>query len=485
MSDKVTEHTSNIFIKRIFGFSMASWVNCLISLISTPITTALFVPAELGKVNLFLSYINILIPFAYMGFDQAYVRYYNEPCKGNTSKSLFKLCTVTSLLLSSIVIFFVLIFGNTLSNNIIGHYSFSIIVSISVYLLSSVMLRYTNLKARMENNIVDYFIQSVVITIITKLSFVVIAINNPEGEIAIVFRALLICVCACVFGVRAIISSRGSQICNIKDSLFELSKYAIPLFPTVFLVMLNTSMAQIFLEKYVDYTSIGIYSNAVTISGIISILQSGLNTFWTPFVYEYHTQNNKIQKMHHIISFLLIFLALGMIGGKDIIYLILVDKQYWASKLIMPLLLVSPVCDTISETMGLGIELSKKTYLKFPVYCVNILVNLGTCLVLIPRMGVIGAAISNALASLSMLIVKSVIGEKYYKCSDNYFRLIVGMVSFLIIAVLNIVIDSLFIRLIIVLIAIIILCVVYYETTKYLVSIAKRMLSEKLQKRSK
>jgi O-antigen/teichoic acid export membrane protein len=189
--------------------------------------------------------------------------------------------------------------------------------------------------------------------------------------------------------------------------------------------------------------------------------------------------------MHHIISFLLIFLALGMIGGKDIIYLILVDKQYWASRLIMPLLLVSPVCDTISETLGLGIELSKKTYLKLPVYCVNIMVNLGACLILIPRMGVIGAAISNALASLSMLIVKSVIGEKYYKCSNDYFRLIVGMVSFLMVAILNIVIDLLFVRIFIVLIATIILCIVYHETIKDLVNIAQRMLSEKLQKRNK
>ena len=34
---------------------------------------------------------------------------------------------------------------------------------------------------------------------------------------------------------------------------------------------------------------------------------------------------------------------------------------------------------------------------------------------------------ANGLASLSMLLVKALIGERYYRCSDNYFSLIVSM----------------------------------------------------------
>lgn len=479
------ESNSNTFIKRIFGFSMASWVNCLVSFISTPITTALFVPSELGKINLFLSYINILIPFAYMGFDQAYVRYYNEPCEKNSNKSLFKLCTFISLMLSIAVIVVVFVFGDIFSNNIVGFYSAIVVLAVSVYLLSSVMLRYTGLKARMENKVIDYFVQSVSITIITKLSFVLVAIYSPKGDIAIVFRTGLLFLCACIFTVRAYKTCRNHKIRCPKKTMMELSKYALPLFPTVFLVMLNTSLAQIFLEKYVDYNSIGIYSNAVTIAGIITILQSGLNTFWTPFVYEYYEQKNKIQKMHHIISFLLILLALMMIGGKDIIYYILVDKQYWSSKLIMPLLLISPVCETISETLGLGIELSKKTYLKLPVYCINIVVNIASCIILIPKFGVLGAAISNVLASLSMLIAKSIIGERFYKCSNNYFSLIIGMSLFLVVAVMNCFIKDFWIRSLISLFAVLILCFLYQSTIKTLITIAKQLVVEQKNKRGK
>ena len=35
---------SQTFIDRVVGFSLASWINCIISVIATPITTAVFPP---------------------------------------------------------------------------------------------------------------------------------------------------------------------------------------------------------------------------------------------------------------------------------------------------------------------------------------------------------------------------------------------------------------------------------------------------------
>ena len=468
------ESSGKIFVKRVFGFSMASWINCLISLVSTPITTALFAPAELGKINLFISYANIFIPFVYLGFDQAYIRFFNEPCGRNNSKSLFRLCLNISIILTLLVSVFILFAEKTLSSNIVGYESFSIALCLVLYLLATMFLRYTNLKARMENNILSYSVQAILSTIIIKISFVLVAFVKPEAGVAIEFRSLLLFLLALIFAVKALINCRRSKIDKSYKTLRELSKYAIPLFPTVFLVMLNLSLSQIFLKKYVDYSMLGIYSNAVTIAGIISILQSGLNAFWTPFVFEYYKEKEKIQKMHHTISFLLIGLALGITLFQDVIYFILVNEQYWASKAIMPLLLISPVCETISETLGLGIEISKKTYLKIPVYLINISVNVLSCIILIPHFGVVGAAAANALASLSMLVAKTIIGEHYYKCSDNYLYLISGMSMLIGIAMLNYFIKSILIRTSIVLVALVVLCIVY---KKSLVMLLKNIMS--------
>lgn len=473
------------FAKRIFGFSMASWINCIISFIATPITTALFLPEELGKINLFISYANIIIPVIYLGFDQAFVRFYNEPSGKNTSGSTFKLCVSISTVMSLASFIFIFGFWRHFSRKIIGYETILISISMCIYLFATMLLRYTNLKARMENNVKKFCIQSIVSTIIIKLSFVSVALVKADAIYAISIRAILLIIAAAYFSFSVFVSCRNEKIDSCTYVLKDMGRFALPVFPTAFLVMLNLYLAQLMLNKYVDYSMIGIYSNAVTIASIITIVQSGLNTFWTPFVYEYYKEQTKIQKMHHIVAFLMLSMALLIIIFKDLIYLVLVNERYWASKAIMALLLISPICETISETLGLGIELTKRTYLKLPVYAINIVVNFTACSLLIPRYGIFGAGIANALASLSMLVSKTVIGEKYYKCSNNYYRLILGIIILVSLAVSNYFIQNNSVIIICALSGLLVLCLIYADTIRLLINASSQIIRQLVSKESK
>lgn len=478
------ENTGTKFVSRIFGFSMASWVNCIISLIATPITTAVFAPEELGKVNMLISYANIIIPFIYMGFDQAYVRFHNEPLGKNTSGSMFKLCLSFSVILVVPTTIITLIMWKSISAGIIGYSSLFIYFCLILYVLATMLMRYANLKARMDNNIWLFFVQSVLSTIIIKISFACVALIKPSAEYAIFFRTALLFLVGLVFVIAAVSKCRKEPTdCNKKVTK-ELLKYGIPLFPTVFIIMLNTSLSQLILKNYVEYEMIGIYSNAVTMASIITIVQSGLNTFWTPFVYEYRNEQTKIQKMHHIVAYLLITCGFAIIAFQDLVYLILVNKKYWASKAIMGLLMISPISETISETLGLGIELSKKTYMKLPVYVVSIVVNGLSCLLLIPKFGIVGAAIANAISSLTMLIIKSIIGEHYYRCSDNYAKLIICMALFIATAIFSSFFNNGIAKILIAVSGIVLATIVYSKTVLLLLKNLMQIKNRFLRKRN-
>lgn len=423
----VNKNESQTFINRVVGFSLASWVNCIISLIATPITTAFFPPEELGKIALFISYANVLIPFVYMGYDQAYVRFYNEPCGKNDKYGIFKICSFITLLFAVIVSLVVFLGWRYFSSNIVGSPNFWVALSLAIYIVAFLLSRMCNLKSRMDNNVKLFCIQSVISTIIIKVSFVLVVVIKPSAEYALYLRSILLLIAFGWFFVKAIHACKDSLADWSKPVIKELSKFSLPLFPTTFLEMLNASLAQIMLRRYVDFSQMGIFSNAVTIAALITIVQSGLNAFWTPFVYEYYKEPSKIQKMHHIFSLLMFIMALLIILLQDPIYYFLVDESYWESKTVLALLVIAPVCDVLAETLGLGIELSKKTYLKLPVYIINIVVNVLACILLIPRYGIFGAAAASALASLSMLVARSIIGEHFYKCSDNYTKIIISM----------------------------------------------------------
>ena len=166
--------SSNTFISRIIGFSLASWVNCVIAVIATPITTALFSPEEMGKISLFLSYANFIVPFIYFGFDQAYCRYYNEPIGNNTKESLFKLISKIMLALSLIVSAVVACLWRYFSVSILGYPTIIVSVNLIVYALGLMFSRMCALKYRMDNNVKQFCINSILATVIIKLSIVLL-----------------------------------------------------------------------------------------------------------------------------------------------------------------------------------------------------------------------------------------------------------------------------------------------------------------------
>ena len=421
---------SKNLINRILGFSLATWVNCLITFISTPIVTALFVPEELGKVNLFVTCANVITPFVYIGFDQAFARFYHEPPSKNTAHSLGRICLFFStsfFLIVSVVIFAI---RNYISGKIIGYYFGPVVISLIVFVFAEYIMRYTQLNARMQNKVLQYSIQSIISTFVIKLSFVFVALIKPSAESAIMFRSASYLLTSIIFVTLFLRQGRNEKIYIDKETCSELSKYAVPLFPAHFLMALYNSLPMFMLSKYADYSDIGIYSNAVTIASIVTVVQAGLTVFWAPFVYEYYkTEKRKLQLMHHVISISVIGFGFLLILCQYPIYKILVAKQYWQSREIFALLVLSPVCYTISETLGIGIDLVKKTYLKLPVFAINIAVNYLASILLIPRYGVFGAAMATAAASLVMLITKACLGNKYYRCCDNYLKLAFGIAT--------------------------------------------------------
>lgn len=455
------------FLKGFVGFSISSWISSVLSLFSVPIITRVFSTAELGKINIFISIVNLFLNFSYMGIDQAFARFYYEPLGKNDPKSFMGVCLTMAGIIAFIVMLGILVFYKTLSVTIIGYVSFVIPVAVILSIISNMLLRFFNLAARMEKNVVLYNIQAVSITVISNVSYVAVAIYKPSAESAIVFRTALLFSAAIIFLVYKANKVLSFRMDLSKKVVRDVLLYALPICPATILAVSNSSIGQILMKHYVNYSAIGIYSNATTVASIITILQHGINNYWGPYVYEnYKTKQPQIEKMHHMIAFAMIMFGLAIIIGQDLIYFLLIGENFWASKQLFPLLIISPVCYTISETLGMGVRLSKKTFLNIPVYAINLIVNVGLCLVLLPKIGVIGAAIATAGSSIAMLVTKSILGERLYRCSDNYFKLIIALLALVTTAVIHIFIYESPIKYIVYLVAMVIVCLAYINEIK-------------------
>lgn len=85
----------------------------------------------------------------------------------------------------------------------------------------------------------------------------------------------------------------------------------------------------------------------------------------------------------------------------------------------------------------MGITIAKKTQLNIIFILGSLIVNITGCYFLIPGFGSLGAAVASALAGLVYLAIRSVLGERYYKCVSSYKRSVLAILLMLAACFLN------------------------------------------------
>lgn len=415
------EITARGFLKKLFGFSMASWLSAGISFLITPVLTRLYTPDQVGHVNLFSTYMTFFQTVCVLALDQAFMRFYNETMDGLNKQNLLKYCLKINMGLSTVSAGIILVCHHYFSMQIAGEFIWQIPICLSLVVYCSTFLRMSSISSRMEGNILLYTLQTLFTTFVEKVIFTLTAFYRPTYQTAI---ASITCGYLCISLIFLFIRRKDLQpsLKKIpKATSVLILKFSIPYLPVLLLSWLNSSLPLFVLKKHVDYTTVGIYTNAVTISNILSIIQTGFSAYWGPFIYENYknkASQSKIQKLSKCIIFILLFLAISVVLFQDVIYLLL-GAKYRSSKLFFPFLMFTPICNCIGDMTGIGIMLSKKSYLNIFTFFGSVSVNFILSSLLVPSMGAVGAGISVAAASITMLTIRSCLGGRYYRVNTS------------------------------------------------------------------
>ncbi|MBP3650376.1 MAG: lipopolysaccharide biosynthesis protein [Clostridia bacterium] len=427
----MTNH-KNAFLKNMIGFSMVTWISFALGFLSSPIATRLFEPAELGKVNMFFSYTALMGSVCYLGLDQVFVRFFREPPAGRSKTTLFSFCVgiamAASLLLTAVLFFF----WKKLSMDVAGQPSMGIFLCLCIFSASQILFRFLSLCYRMEQNALLYSIQGVLQVFITKLAYLSMGFATGKGEHAILLLTLMMAVFCGVFLViqRKYVSVRSVGQVN-KPFFMETAKFALPLIPITMLDWLNNNVNIVVMNNLLGKSAVAIFSSALGLASTINIIQTGFNTYWAPYVLDnYDSQDGKFYTVHRMMACLLCLFGLALALFQAPVFLLL-GKSYRSSVVFFPFLFLSPICYCLGETTDMGITISKKTYWTTIIFVLSSALNILLCMLFIPKLGMVGAAMASAGTAVLILFLRTAVGQKYYKVlpSWKYIFLSVGLMT--------------------------------------------------------
>lgn len=472
----MNKNKGNKLIKTFFGFSMASWISAAVSFLLTPIITRVICPAELGKIDMFVTYCNMFIYASTLGMHQSYMRFFEDLPEGFTKDKLLSFSIIISSI-GAIGAGIICCMGyKHFSNAILGKTTLLVSILMACYIFSYGFLDIIKTKPRMYGQTIKYAVIVISISVGTKLAYLSYIMTHCVLATIVVLTCIVVIIM--LFNLfknkESIFVSCGKVG---KESYISILRYALPTVPVMFISNVNTSVPKLLINRYCDSATVGVYAGALTIVQIISLLQVGINTFWSPYVFKnFKEKKIEIQQVHRIISFGIVLFGLCLLVFQDVLFLIL-GSSYRSSKNFYALLLASPIFYTIGETVGIGIGIKKKTYWNIITTGISLLMNLLLGLMLVPRYGNIGAAISVSISAGVMVTLKSLIGERYYKVVTNPIKTwgasgiyVLGAIATMIYS------ENRIIRSIILLVLMVLLVVVYISEFKMCITYIKTLL---------
>lgn len=417
---------------------MSTWIGFVISFFTIPIITRIFDPDAMGKINMYTTVVNLGMTIVLCGLDQTYTRFYYEGLHGRDNRLIFSYALLVTTVVTVVGILILLPFRQDIAYEVVGESKSIIFICLAVSIYANAILRLYNLNYRMRQDCIRFSIQSLLIVVCTKVAYIVCAGWDTTYYSAVLFNSALILLLMAVYWFI----QREARM-PLKHLVYDkavgkaMMKFGLPLMPASIVAWLNNSISNLLIKEKLSFTDLGVYSSALSIASLISLIQTGFNMYWTAFVYEnYKKEHGKISAVHNYITYVMILFGMGILFFQDVVFLLL-GESYRSSKNFFAFLLIAPICYTISESTGVGIAIAKKTQLNMVFILGSLIVNVAGCYLLIPKFGALGAAVASALAGFVYLAIRSVLGEKYYKCVTSYKRSIAALGLMLAACVVN------------------------------------------------
>jgi len=189
----------------------------------------------------------------------------------------------------------------------------------------------------------------------------------------------------------------------------EMTAYSLPLAPNVVMAWLINGTNRFFLEHFHGMDTVGIFATALKFPMLIGTFFQVFFISWQISVIEEY-KNDRYNDFYNKI-FSLVFLGLtgGMLAialSSDLLTTIFINEKFSDARLYIPILTVAPLVSCLAGFVGANFMASKETK-----YLFNTTVYAGlTCIacnyLLVPPLGIMGAAYAQILSFAVMLVLR-------------------------------------------------------------------------------
>jgi len=328
-------------------------------------------------------------------------------------------------------------FSNALfESNKYKNYLLLVFISLSFDILNLLVLN----LIRLEEKPFHYIILNIVkLTVILLLNIYFIAYKG-YGVVGMILGQL----------IGNVIFSIGSVFILLKYLSFRFSKtifiemisYGFPLIFTNVSAIILSIGDRFFIKYFLSFEDLGIYSLGYKIGGIINVfIVQSFQLGFLPIAYKMYNQPDAEYFFQKILDYFVVVLVFSTLllsaFSKELIgFLSPENSKFREAYIVVPLIALSFIIKGVQYFFSLGLHYVKKTSYNAWIVIVSSGVSIVLNYYLIPKLGIIGPAISINIATLLMALLYYYYSQKFYYIPFSFKKItltvIISLVAYLI-----------------------------------------------------
>ncbi|MGB5108081.1 MAG: oligosaccharide flippase family protein [Candidatus Zixiibacteriota bacterium] len=399
-------------------YGAADMLSRAIGFVMIPLYTHYLTTSDYGTLELLDLTSYVVAMFLGLGISQAVVRYYFKYENEAMKQQVLSVAIITLTAISMVMLAVLLLVSDNISQFVFDSTGFSQMLNI-VFITFVIQLGHEVPKVmlRVEEKSVLFVTISLARTVLSLVLNIYFIVSLGMGVMGILVSGLIANSLAGIVFTYYIFK-------RIKFSYsfplaIELLKFGIPLVWSTFGMFILNFGDRFILQRVMSLSEVGIYALAYKFGMMPNILVlAPFFMIWAPKRFEIAKEpnaNSIFATVFTYFMFIELFISLGIaVLIKDVIQII-ADASYADSYKYVGVLLVAYVLCGVYQYVQFGIHVENKTkYLAYATLSAAG-INIGLNLLLIPRIGIWGAALSTLIAFLALT------AYTYWKSQPLYY----------------------------------------------------------------
>jgi O-antigen/teichoic acid export membrane protein len=406
-------------------YGLGGLVSRILATLLLPLYTHYLPPGSYGRVEVITAATAVGAIVLQLGISSAFFRFYFDAKEHAARLLVIRTSFWFTMASSTVGLVLGIVFAHSVAHWLgLGDHP-SLVRAGAVGLWAQTNYNQLTALFRVEERSAQYAMASVANVLITVAAMVVFVAVFHWGAIGLIVGNFT----GTLAVYLALLAYRSEQLgLQFDRELFRgMQKFGMPLVPSALALWTINFVDREFVIWYKGAAEAGVYSAAVKIAGVITFVMVAFRTAWPAFAYSIEDDRDAKRTYSFVLTYLLTFaswvsLALGALAPW--IVELLTNPRYQRAEKGVALLAFAGAVYAGYTVLAIGSGRARKTQWNWVVTGIGAAVNVGLNFWLIPRYGMVGAALSTAAAYVVLFVGMTVYAQSVYRVAYQWRRVL-------------------------------------------------------------